>query len=257
MSSIIVGASNTFLLGIIWIPNPRRGDEMMPSVWLTHGTRFWSEMISYWVYKDRNTISIMKRNEWSTNSNSSSEWRYTFFFGVLFGYRILYCWPQSASHAFRQWDDFLLGILRLKHHFHYGKEWLVNRDICKATLESGRTVHTFSLVIRLYELNQEYNYTEKVKAHSAPPTNLRPNFNNPSKKDWNCPRLRRAEHLLPQFPTLFDFHYQTHITLNLKICNKTDLNVKNCLFSKNNCRNIWIIQIKVVTLHHQNNSNNN
>lgn len=91
----------------------------------------------------------------------------------------------------------------------------------------------------------------------SPHAHLRPNCNNTSKKDWNCARLRRAEHLSPQHPTLSDFHYQTHTTLNLKICNKTDLNVKNCLFSKNNCRNIWIIQIKVVTLHHQNNNSNN
>ena len=33
--------------------------------------------------------------------------------------------------------------------------------------ESGRTVHTFSLVIRIHGLNQEYIQTEKVKAHLA------------------------------------------------------------------------------------------
>ena len=64
-----------------------------------HGTRFWSEMIFYWVYKDRNTISIMKRDDWSTNSNSSSEGRYTFFFWVLFGCRILYCRAKSDWHT--------------------------------------------------------------------------------------------------------------------------------------------------------------
>ena len=61
----------------------------------------------------------MKRNDWSTNSNSSSEWRYTFFFWVFLGYRILYYRAKSASHAFQQWDDFLLGVSRLKHHFRY------------------------------------------------------------------------------------------------------------------------------------------
>ena len=66
----------------------------------------------------------------------------------------------------------------------------------------------------------------------------------------SCLNIRR-------YLTLSDFHYQIHTTLNLKICNKTDLIVKNYIISKNNCRNIWIIQIKVVTLHHQNNSNNN
>ena len=44
---------------------------------------------------------------------------------------------------------FLLGVSRLKHHFYYEKEWLVNREIGKATLESGRTAHTFSLDIWL------------------------------------------------------------------------------------------------------------
>ena len=70
--------------------------------------------------------------------------------------------------------------------------------------------------------------------------------------ELNISRLNIRRYL-----TLSDFHYQTHTTLNLKMCNKTDLIVKNCLFSKNNCRNIWIYQIKVVTLHHQNNNSNN
>ena len=35
------------------------------------------------------------------------------------------------------------------------------------TLESGRTVHTFSLVIRIHGLNQEYIQIENVKAHLA------------------------------------------------------------------------------------------
>ena len=98
MSSYLVGASNTFLLEIIWILNPRWGDEM---VWHQSEARhaFWSEMISCWVYKDRNIISIMKRGDWSTNSN---------------------------SHAFQQWDDFLLGVSILKQHFYYEKEWMVS-----------------------------------------------------------------------------------------------------------------------------------
>lgn len=37
----------------------------------------------------------------------------------------------------------------------------------KDVTESGRTVHTFSLVIRIHGLNQEYTQTEKVKAHLA------------------------------------------------------------------------------------------
>lgn len=35
------------------------------------------------------------------------------------------------------------------------------------TLESGRTVHTFWLVIWIHRLNQEYNQIEKLKAHLA------------------------------------------------------------------------------------------
>ena len=107
-----------FLLEIIWIPNPRWGDEMMvPSVISTARV---SE--ARWMFaRCINTeipFFIMKRNDWSTNSNSSAEWRYMFFCWS-FGYRILYYQPQSASHAFQQWDDFLLGVLRLKHYFHY------------------------------------------------------------------------------------------------------------------------------------------
>ena len=70
--------------------------------------------------------------------------------------------------------------------------------------------------------------------------------------ELNISRLNIRRYL-----TLSDFHYQTHTDSNLKICDKTDLIVKNYIFSKNNWENIWIIQIKVVTLHHQNNSNNN
>ena len=89
-------------------------------------------------------------------------------------------------------------ISRLKHYFHYESHIDKPRNWWQATLESGRTVHTFSLVIRIHWLNQEYIYIEKPHAH------LRPNCNNTSKKDWNCARLRRAEHLLPQYPTLSD-----------------------------------------------------
>ena len=151
-------------------------------------------------------------------------------------------------------------ISRLKHYFHYESHIDKPRNWWQTTLESGRTVHTFSLVIRIHWLNQEYNYTEKPKSHSAPPTILRPICNNTSKNtetmrgfvelNISCLNIRR-------YLTLSDFHYQTHTTLNLKMCNKTDLIVKNSIFSKNNWRNIWIYQIKVVTLHHQNNNSNN
>lgn len=98
MSSYLVGASNTFLLEIIWILNPRWGDEM---VWHQSEARhaFLKRDDFLLVYQDRNTISIMKRGDWSTNSN---------------------------SHAFQQWDDFLLGVSILKQHFYYEKEWMVS-----------------------------------------------------------------------------------------------------------------------------------
>ena len=35
MSLILVGAFHTFLLGFLWIPNPKWGDEMVTSVWST------------------------------------------------------------------------------------------------------------------------------------------------------------------------------------------------------------------------------
>ena len=35
MSLILVGAFRTFLLGFLWIPNPKWGDEMVTSVWST------------------------------------------------------------------------------------------------------------------------------------------------------------------------------------------------------------------------------
>ena len=48
--------------------------------------------------------------------------------------------------------------------------------------ESGRTVHTFSLVIRIHELNQEYNQTEKVKAHLTARSSPPPSVITPAKK---------------------------------------------------------------------------
>ena len=174
--------------------------------------------------------------------------------GIFFGYRILYCQPQSATHASQQWDDFLLGVSRLKHYFHYESHidklipwWHWVKKDGTYFFAGHSDIRTESRV----HIDRKAESSFHRQLFSAP------NSNNSSKKDWNCARLRRAEHLSPQHSTLSDFHYQTHTTLNLKICNKTDLNVKNCIFSKNNCRNIWIIQIKVVTLHHQNNSNNN
>ena len=98
MSSYLVGASRTFLL-VVSLDTESEMRRWDGTISLKHGTRFWSEMISCWVYKDLNTIFIMKRNDWSTNLN---------------------------SNAYQQWDDFLLGILRPQHYFQYEKEWMVS-----------------------------------------------------------------------------------------------------------------------------------
>ena len=42
---------------------------------------------------------------------------------------------------------------------------LTNRVV--GDTKHGRSLHTFSLDIRIHGLNQEYNQTEKVKAHLA------------------------------------------------------------------------------------------
>ena len=63
MSLILVGASHTFLL-VVSLDTESEMRRWDGTIGLKHGTRFWSEMISCWVYKDRNTNSIMKRNDW-------------------------------------------------------------------------------------------------------------------------------------------------------------------------------------------------
>ena len=73
---------------------------------------------------------------------------FEFFFWKLFGYwnrdeeMRWWCHQSEARHAFLKRDEFLLGILELKHHFHYEKEWLVNE------LEHvlGMTLRVFILV---------------------------------------------------------------------------------------------------------------
>ena len=97
MSSCLVGAFEFFFW--LYLDTKSKMRRWDGTISLKHGTRFWSEMIFCWVYQDFNTIFIMKRNDWSTNSNSSSEGRYTFFFWVLFGCRILYCRAKSDWHT--------------------------------------------------------------------------------------------------------------------------------------------------------------
>ena len=141
-------------------------------------------------------------------------------------------------------DWVLMGLVReMKKHFHYGSH--IDKLIWWHLSQDG--------------LNQEYIYIEQGESSFHRTLISAFNYNNTSKKVCNCPEASTCWAFSPQFPKLYDFHYQTHAVSNLKNCNKTDLNVKNCIFSKNNCRNIWLYQIKVVTLHHQNNkhSNNN
>ena len=97
---------------------------------------------------------------------------FTLFFWRFFRYRIrdeeMRWYHQSeARHAFLKRDAILLGITSLQYYFHYESHIDKPRNWWQTTLESGRTVHTFSLVIRIRWLSQEYNYTEKVKVHFA------------------------------------------------------------------------------------------
>ena len=255
MSSYLVWAFEVFFWELFGYRI--RDDEMRwCGISLKHGTRFWSEMNFCWVYRNWNTIFIMERNDWSTNSNSHADGLYTFLFWT-FGYRILYCRAKSASHAFQQWDDFLLGVLRLKHYFHYESYIDKPRPWWHWVRKDG--THFFAG--HLDTQTESIVHPDRKGESSSRRTLISaPTLITPAKKIetvWgfvglNISRLNIRRHL-----TLSDFHYQTHTTLNLKICNKTDLIVKKCLLLKNNWGNIWIIQIKVVTLHHQNNSNNN
>ena len=68
-----------------------------------------------------------------------------------------------------------------------------------------------------------------MKAHLAARSSPPPTLITPAKQieavrgsvvlNISCLNIRR-------YLTLSDFRYQTHTTLNLKMCNKTDLNVK-------------------------------
>ena len=83
-----------------------------------HGTRFWSEMISYWVYWDWNTIFIMKRNDWSTERmmDVNESWRTVthFFAGYLANERIKDWYkmpsavPQQCRHGLSSWKRWFL-----------------------------------------------------------------------------------------------------------------------------------------------------
>ena len=197
---------------------------------------------------------------WSTERVSEARW----FIAGCIGTEILFSlWKwingcrDSNTHAFQQWDDFLLGLSRLKHYFHYESYIDKPRPWWHWFRKDGTHFfagHSDTLTESRVQLDRKGESSSRRTLISAPTVIT------PAKKietvrgfvelNISCLNIRR-------YLTLSDFHYQTHTTLNLKMCNKTDLNVKNCLFSKNNCRNIWIIQIKVVTLHHQNNNSNN
>ena len=108
MSLILVGASHTFLL----VVSLDTESEMMRwdgDIGLKHGTRSNSEMISYWVYWNWNTIFIMKRNDWSTERmmDVNESWRTVthFFAGYLANERIKDWYkmpsavPQQCRHG--------------------------------------------------------------------------------------------------------------------------------------------------------------
>ena len=96
--------------------NPRWGDEMGTSP--MHGTRSNSEMISYWVYWNWNTIFIMKRNDCSTERmmDVNESWRTVthFFAGYLANERIKdWCYmpsvvPQQCRHGLSSWKRWFL-----------------------------------------------------------------------------------------------------------------------------------------------------
>ena len=143
--------------------------------------------------------------------------------GVFLGYRILYCQPQSASHASQQWDDFLLGISRPTHHFHYESYIDKPRPWWHWVRKDG--THFFAghsdtrTDSRVYPDRKSENSSRRTLISA-------PNLITPAKKTetvrgfvgLNISRLNIRRYL-----TLSDFHYQTHTILNLKICNKSRL----------------------------------
>ena len=189
-----------FFWGFIWILKPRWGDEMVLSVWSTARVSEARWFLTSGISRLQTTIFIMKRNDWSMNSNLHAEWRYTFFFWT-FWYRILYCQPQSASHAFQQWDNFLLDVSRLKHYFHYESYIDKPRTWWRWVRKDG--THFFAGHLDT-QTESRVQPDRKGESSSRRTLIVRPNSNNTSKKDWNCLRLRRAEHLSPQYPTLSD-----------------------------------------------------
>ena len=90
----------------------------MGTISLKHGTRSNSEMISYWVYQDWNTIFIMKRNDWSTERmmDVDESWRTVthFFAGYLANERIKDWYkmpsvvPQQCRNGLSSWKRWFL-----------------------------------------------------------------------------------------------------------------------------------------------------
>ena len=93
---------------------------------------------------------------------------------------------------------------------------LSNLYICfhyESYIDKPRTWWRLSREGRYTLFRWSFGYTDWIKSTTrhkrwkliSPHVNRPPiTCNNTSKKDWNCPRLRRAEHLSPQHPTLFD-----------------------------------------------------
>ena len=107
----------------------------------------------------------------------------------------------TDMHAFQQWDDFLLGLSRLKHYFHYESYIDKPRPWWHWVRNDG--THFFAGHLDT-QTESRVQLDRKGESSFRRTLIVRPNSNNTSKKDWNCVRLRRVEHLLPQYPTLSD-----------------------------------------------------
>ena len=131
---------------------------------------------------------------------------FEFFCWELFGYwnrdeEMRWRHQSEARHAFQQWDDFLLGLSRLKHYFHYESYIDKPRPWWHWVRNDG--THFFAGHSDT-QTESRVHPDRKGESSSRRTLIVRPNCNNTSKKDWNCTRLRRVEHLLPQYPTLSD-----------------------------------------------------
>ena len=143
--------------------------------------------------------------------------------GVFLGYRILYYQAQSASHASQQWDDFLLGVSRPQHYFYYESYIDKPRPWWHWVRKDG--THFFA---GHSDTRTESRVHPDRKRESSSRRQLisAPTLITPAKKTetvWGFVELNISCLNIRRYLTLSDFHYQTHTTLNLKMCNKNRL----------------------------------